>query len=125
MTEYEKLDQLLNALKAGEPVKGSTSELWAVGLAAERPELLSAPYNSPGEAWRRLNAWQRTWVRQTNPDAALDAKVKAEHAKTAWHRQGRGSVAEQPINLFWARVTWIGSLVPMVTAIPRPDSTPD
>ena len=84
MTDTNKLDLLLEALKTGQPVNGSVSELWAVGLAAERLGLLPEPYTEPGEAWRRLNDEQRTWVRRVNPRWAEFAAL-AQNARTAWH----------------------------------------
>jgi hypothetical protein len=80
-----KLDQLLLALKAGQPVNGSVSERCAVGLAAGRHGLLPEPYTEPREAWRRLNDEQRAWVRRINPEGAGEVEVEAQHAKTAWH----------------------------------------
>jgi hypothetical protein len=85
MTDDAKLDRLLQALRAGESVRGSVAEMCALGLAAEDPDLLPAPYDSPGEAWRRLNDEQRLWVRAVNPPAAALAAELAEHATTAWH----------------------------------------
>ena len=81
----EKLDRLLADLEAGEIPKASVSELCAAGLAAGRPDVLPAPYDRPGEAWRRLNEEQRAWVRRISPERAGEAAAAAEHAETAWH----------------------------------------
>jgi len=81
-----KLDTLLAVLQAGQPVPGSTSEMCAVGLAADRADVLPAPYTTLADAWRRLNDQQRQWVREKNPKLSDDAAAAAECSGTAaWH----------------------------------------
>jgi hypothetical protein len=79
MTGHDRLDQLLDAAKSGDAISGSVSELCAVGLAAKRHDLLPAPYDQIGEAWRRLNDEQRGWVRSVNPIVASAAAALARH----------------------------------------------
>jgi hypothetical protein len=58
----------------------------AVGLAAGRDDVLPAPYNTFGDAWRRLNDEQRLWVEEKNPRLAAEAAMAAIHSGTvAWH----------------------------------------
>ncbi len=81
-----KLDELWTCLAAGSPLRGSTSELCAVGLAAERQDLLPPPYDSVADAWRRLNDGQRIWVKDKNPRwAAQVADWAEDHGSVAWH----------------------------------------
>ena len=81
-----KLDSLFNALRSGKAVRGSTSEMCAVGLAAGREDVLPAPYSTIADAWRRLNDEQRLWVEEKNPRLAAEAAMAAIHFGTvAWH----------------------------------------
>jgi hypothetical protein len=81
-----KLNSLFDALRSGEAVRGSTSEMCAIGLAAGREDVLPAPYTTIADAWRRLNDEQRLWVEEKNARLAAEAAIAAIHFGTvAWH----------------------------------------
>lgn len=70
---FALLDNMLAALQSRGEIPGSTSETCAVALAADRDDLLPAPYTTLAEAWNRLNERQRAWVGVRNPSMAARA----------------------------------------------------
>jgi hypothetical protein len=56
MNECEQPARLLRALRSGEPVLRIHFRALHRRAGGRAPDLLPAPYDSPREAWRRLNA---------------------------------------------------------------------